>query len=220
MIEAKFRALMKNGTALVYLEPLKAAMALHSIDNEQRVSHFLAQLAHESAGFTVVEENLNYSAQGLAKTWPKRFANQGGSPNELAGQNGSPNELAKKLHRKPELIANNVYANRMGNGDEASGDGWRYRGRGLIQLTGKNNYRTASFALFDSDFLLTSPDKVLLPDVAAMTAAWFWNANGLNELADAGDIEKVTRRINGGRIGLEHREKLTLLALATTGVST
>jgi putative chitinase len=205
MIEVKFRALMKNDTALVYLEPLKAAMALYAIDNEQRVSHFLAQLAHESAGFTVIEENLNYSAQGLAKTWPKRFANQ----------DGSPNEIAKKLHRKPELIANNVYANRMGNGHEQSGDGWKYRGRGLIQLTGKNNYRTASFALSDSDFLLTNPDKVLLPDVAATTAAWFWNANGLNELADAGDTEKVTRRVNGGTIGLEHREQLTRLALAT-----
>jgi putative chitinase len=208
MIEQKFRALMGKTSALVYLEPLKAAMALNAIDNEKRVSHFLAQLAHESAGFTVVEENLNYSANGLAKTWPKRFANR----------DGTPNDVATRIQRKPELIANNVYANRMGNGHEQSGDGWKYRGRGLIQLTGKSNYRTASFALFDSDFLLSDPDKVLLPDVAAMTAAWYWSAIGLNDLADDGNIEQITRKINGGIIGLEHREKLTKLALSTPGV--
>jgi putative chitinase len=206
MIEQKFKAMMGKPTALGYLEPLKAAMALYSIDTEQRASHFLAQLAHESAGFTVVEENLNYSAEGLAKTWPRRFK--------------GPNDLAQKLHRKPELIANHVYASRMGNGDEASGDGWRYRGRGFIQLTGKDNYQAASRAIYQNTLLIDSPEEVLKPDVAAMTAAWFWSSNGLNELADIGDIAKVTRRINGGTIGLEHREKLTLLALATTGVST
>jgi putative chitinase len=210
MIEPKFKALMGEPFALIYLEPLKAAMALYSIDTEQRVSHFLAQLAHESSGFTQLEENLNYSAEGLSRVWPKRFKS-------ITGQ---PNELAKKLHRKPELVANHVYANRMGNGDEASGDGWRYRGRGFIQLTGKDNYQAASRAIYQSTLLIDSPDELLKPDVSAMTAAWFWSVNGLNEIADLGDIAKITRRINGGTIGLEHREKLTLLALATSGVLT
>lgn len=203
MIEAKFRALMGGREAIIYLEPLKAAMALHAIDTEQRVSHFLAQVSHESAGFTRITENLNYSAQGLAATWPRRFR----------GDNGQPNPLAHQLHRKPQLIANHVYANRMGNGDVASGEGWKYRGRGLIQLTGRDNYRAASFALYGSDLLLIDPDKLLEADVAAMTACWFWNTNGLNELADLGNVATVTRRINGGTIGLEHRARLTELAL-------
>jgi putative chitinase len=201
--EAKFRALMGSESALVYLDPLKAAAALHGIDTEERVAHFLAQVAHESAGFTRITENLNYSAKGLAATWPRRFR----------GADGKPNALALQLHRKPQWIASHVYANRMGNDDVASGDGWKYRGRGLIQLTGKDNYKAASNALYCSDLLVTDPDKVLQPDIAAMTACWFWGANGLNELADLGDVSKVTKRINGGTIGLEHRAKLTELAL-------
>lgn len=194
---------MGNQGALVYLEPLKAAMALHAIDTEERVSHFLAQVAHESAGFTRISENLNYSAAGLANTWPRRFR----------GDDGQPNGLAHQLHRKPQLIANHVYANRMGNGSVASGEGWKYRGRGLIQLTGKDNYRAASIALYGSDLLLVDPDKLLESDAAAMTACWFWNTNGLNELADLGNVATVTRRINGGTIGLEHRAELTHIAL-------
>lgn len=201
-IESKFRALMGNESALVYLDSLKAAMALHGIDTAERVAFFLAQVAHESAGFTRITENLNYSAKGLAATWPRRFA-----------LDGKPNSLALSLHRKPEQIANHVYASRMGNGDVASGDGWKYRGRGLIQLTGKDNYKAASLALYCSDLLVTDPNKVLDPDVAAMTACWFWKSNGLNELADLGNVTTVTRRINGGTIGLEHRAKLTELAL-------
>lgn len=203
MIESKFRALMGNQGALVYLEPLKAAMAFYGIDTDQRVSHFLAQVAHESAGFTLVQEGLSYSADGLAKTWPRRFA----------GDSGQPNELAYQLHRKPQLIANHVYANRMGNGSIESGQGWTYRGRGLIQLTGKSNYLAASTALYGSNLLQLEPDKVLEPDVAALTACWFWTSNGLNELADLGDVAMVTRRINGGTVGLEHRARLTQLAL-------
>lgn len=201
MIEPKFRALMGNQSALVYLEPLKAAMALHAIDTENRISHFLAQVAHESGGFTRITENLNYSAKGLAATWPRRFR----------GDDGQPNELAEMLHRKPELIANEVYANRMGN--TQPGDGWKYRGRGLIQLTGKSNYIAASNGLYNSDILVNEPNRVLQPDVAALTACWFWLSNGLNELADSGDVEKITRRINGGTIGLEHRAELTHIAL-------
>lgn len=201
MIEPKFRALMGNQSALVYLEPLKAAMFLHAIDTEERISHFLAQVAHESAGFTRISENLNYSAEGLAATWPRRFR----------GGDGKPNALAEILHRKPELIANEVYANRMGN--TQPGDGWKYRGRGLIQLTGKSNYIAASNGLYNSDILVDDPDRVLQPDVAALTACWFWLSNGLNELADLGDVRAITRRINGGTIGLEHRAELTHIAL-------
>lgn len=203
MIDSKFKALAGGREAIIYLEPLKAAMALHAIDTEQRISHFLAQVAHESAGFTRITENLNYSADGLASTWPRRFR----------GDDGQPNALAHQLHRKPQLIANHVYANRMGNGDLKSGEGWMYRGRGLIQLTGKDNYRAASFALYGSDLLLVDPDKLLEADVAAMTACWFWNTNGLNEMADLGNVATITRRINGGTIGLEHRARLTELAL-------
>lgn len=194
---------MGNQGALIYLEPLKAAMALYGIDTDQRVSHFLAQVAHESEGFTRVQESLNYSAERLAKVWPRRFA----------GDSGQPNELAYQLHRKPQQIANHVYANRMGNGPVESGDGWAYRGRGLIQLTGKSNYLAASVALYGSNLLWIEPDKVLEPDVAALTACWFWTSNGLNELAELGDVAKVTRRINGGTVGLEHRARLTELAL-------
>lgn len=194
---------MGSQSALVYLEPLKAAIALHAIDTEQRISHFLAQVAHESAGFTRISENLNYSAEGLASTWPRRFR----------GDDGQPNPLAHQLHRKPQLIANHVYANRMGNGGVASGEGWKYRGRGLIQLTGKSNYIAASNGLYNSDILVDDPDRVLKPDVAALTACWFWLSNGLNELADLGDVRAITRRINGGTIGLEHRAELTHIAL-------
>lgn len=201
MIDRKFRALMASNKALIYLETLKAAMALHAIDTEERISHFLAQVAHESAGFTRITENLNYSAKGLAATWPRRFR----------GDDGQPNELAEMLHRKPELIANEVYANRMGN--TQPGDGWKYRGRGLIQLTGKSNYTAASHALYNNEFLVDDPDRVLQPDVAALTACWFWLSNGLNELADLGDVRAITRRINGGTIGLEHRAELTHIAL-------
>lgn len=203
MIDSKFKALMGGRNAIVYLEPLKAAMALNAIDSDARVSHFLAQVAHESAGFTRITENLNYSADGLASTWPRRFR----------GDNGLPNALAHELHRRPQLIANHVYANRMGNGDVGSGDGWKYRGRGLIQLTGKSNYLAASIALYGSNLLCLEPEKVIEPDVAALTACWYWQANGLNELADLGDVAIVTRRINGGTIGLEHRARLTELAL-------
>lgn len=203
MIDSKFKKLMQGQAALIYVEPLKAAMALYNIDTPQRASHFLAQLAHESAGFTRVYEGLNYSADGLAKTWPRRFADA----------KGQPNELALKLQRKPQLIANNVYASRMGNGDVASGDGYRYRGRGLIQLTGRSNYLAASLAVYQSDVLVQAPDKLLDADCASLVAAWFWAANGLNELADLGDVQRITKKINGGLIGLEHRAQLTELAL-------
>lgn len=167
-----------------------------SLTTPTRQSAFLAQTAHESAGFTRLTENLNYSATGLATTWPGRFR----------GADGQPNALARALHRRPEAIANVVYANRMGNGPEAYGDGWRYRGRGLLQITGRAQYQRCGAALGLP--LVEQPDLLAQPEPAVLSAAWFWQVNGLNELADAGDFETITRRINGGLNGLAERRAL------------
>lgn len=172
---------------------LNAAFARFGISTRDRVAAFLAQTAHESAGFKRLAENLNYSAEGLAATWPSRYR----------GADGRPNELALRLARKPEAIANNAYANRNGNGPEASGDGWRYRGRGLIQLTGRSNYRACGVALglpFEAE-----PDLVAEPHHAAMASGWFWHTRGLNALADAAAFAAITRLVNGGMNGHDDR---------------
>ena len=177
-------------TAQLWAEPLTAAMAQFDINTPKRQAQFLAQVGHESGGFKRLVENLNYDAAGLARVWPGRFSSGTG-----------PNELAREIARDPEKIANAAYGLRMGN--NAQGDGWMYRGRGLIQLTGKANYQSAATALgYD---LVTSPDLVAKPQIAALTAAWFWQKNGLNQLADSGDTRAVTRRINGGTTGLDDR---------------
>jgi putative chitinase len=178
-----------------FCEPLNKAMAEFEIDNPKREAMFLAQCAHESGQFAAVSENLNYKAETLTKVFPKYFHDK------------DPNDYAKQ----PEKIANVVYANRMGNGDTESGDGYRYRGRGLIQLTGKNNYTKCGEALNmdlheDSDYLST-------PDGAARSAAWFWSENDLNECADADDIVNCTKKVNGGTLGLEEREAFWKKAL-------
>lgn len=170
--------------------PLGAAMDKFVINTPRRQAQFIAQIAHESGGFKQLTENLNYSAQGLASTWPGRFSTGTG-----------PNELAREIARNPEKIANAAYGLRMGN--NAQGDGWRYRGRGLIQLTGKANYQAAASAIGAP--LVEQPDLVAEPAMAAMTAAWFWSKNGLNALADSGDTRAVTKRINGGTTGLDDR---------------
>ena len=162
------------------------------IDNPLRRAHFLAQVAHESGHFKRLVENLNYSAKGLLATWPSRFTKA----------------IAAVYARKPERIANLVYANRMGNGSEASGEGWRYRGRGWIQLTGKSNYAAYSERLFGDDRLVRDPDMAAQPDVAAKLAGSYWQVNGLNELADKEDLTGITRRINGGLNGLADRANL------------
>jgi putative chitinase len=203
-----------------WLEPLNAAMFRFSINTPQRVAAFIGQCAHESANFTALSENLNYSAERMAAIWPLRFAVQEPDPKrpgktkpkkDAAGKN-IPTALALTLHRKPEMIASSVYANRMGNGPEASGDGWKYRGRGLIQLTGKDNYRLASDSLRVD--LVANPDAVTQPDMAALTAAWYWNKRGLNALADRGHNKTISRRINGGTHGLDDRLQRTATALA------
>jgi putative chitinase len=171
----------------VFVSALNDAMARFKIDTRLRVAAFLAQVGHESGQLRTVVENLNYSAEGLIRTWPKRF-------NELT---------ATAAARKPEQIANIVYASRLGNGPAVTGDGWRYRGRGLIQVTGWVNYQACGSAL--SLDLLTKPESLEQPVYAALSAAWFWSSNGLSELADAGRFEAITRKVNGGLNGQADR---------------
>ena len=165
-------------------------MPEYEINTPQRVAAFVAQTAHESGNYVFLEENLNYRAASLQKTFAKYFPTL---------------ELAQQYEKKPEKIANRVYANRMGNGSEETGDGWRYRGRGLIQLTGRNNYEFFAGSLEipvqeASEYLGTFEGSV-------QSACWFWENNNLNKWADAGDIKTMTKIINGGYIGLEDRIK-------------
>jgi putative chitinase len=158
------------------------------IDNKKRVAGFIAQTGHESGGYTVFKENLNYSAQGLMKTWPKRFPTQA---------------VANEFARQPAKIANSVYANRLGNGSPESGDGAKFIGRGLIQLTGKTNYqRFADYAGLTLDQVVVYMET---PRGALHSACWYWKEANLNPLADAGDITGMSKRVNGGTIGLDDR---------------
>jgi putative chitinase len=187
----------RNKQPAAWIHVLNEALNRFEINTTERMAAFLAQIAHESAELNRLLENLNYSAQGLLGTWPKRFASL---------------EFARQFERNPERIANHVYANRMGNGDVASGDGWKYRGRGVIQLTGRGNYRAVGNAIglpFETD-----PDLLLAPGPAALAAGFFWQSRGLNELADDRsddnddeDFVSITVRINGGRAGLADRRR-------------
>jgi putative chitinase len=160
----------------------------YDINTPQRIAAFIAQCSHESGGFTALKENLNYRAVTLRKIFPKYFPTD---------------DLANAFAGKPEMIANRVYASRMGNGDEASGDGYRYCGRGLIQLTGKNNYQAFADSLEMN--VEDVPDYLSTFEGAAQSACWFWESNNLNRFADAGDVKGLTKAINGGYIGLEDR---------------
>jgi putative chitinase len=171
-----------------WVEPLEEVFHRYEINTPSRQAAFIGQCAHESANFRTLQENLNYSAEALMKTWPSRFPTL---------------EAAQPYHRNPEKIANKVYGGRMGNGTEETGDGWLYHGRGLIQLTGKDNYTLAGDAL-GMDFV-HSPDYVLVPKYAALTAGWYWNKRQLNKEADAKDYTAMTKKINGGTIGLDDR---------------
>jgi putative chitinase len=197
---------VKQATAQKWVDAVAAACQEFNINTPQRIAGFLSQCAHESGGFERLQENLNYSADGMAGIWPKRFAVLGpdGKPVKKDGKN-QPNKFALALHRKPEMIANVVYSNRMGNGPTESGEGWKYRGRGLKQLTGKDNHRACSAGLGVD--LVENPDFLLEPVYAARSAAWFWATNRCNNFADAGDIEGLTKKINGGLIGIEDRKK-------------
>ena len=183
----------KPDVAAALVKSLSVLGEKYGLSTPLRLAHFLAQTAHESGGFRLIEENLNYSADGLNKIFPKYFIKAGRD--------------AQAYHRQPEKIANVVYASRMGNGDTASGEGYKFRGRGLIQLTGKSNYTG-----FATDSGITIDEAVAYlstPEGAVESAAWFWNKNGLNALADKDDVTAVTKRINGGTIGLDDRIKHT-----------
>ena len=191
----QLKTIMPRADAGKWLDALNAAMDERQINTPQRMAAFLAQIAHESGELTNLEEKLSYSAMRMCQVWPKRFPTQ---------------EAAAPYARNPQKLASRVYAGRLGNGDEASGDGWRYRGRGLIQLTGKSNYASCAKALGLD--LVGNPDFLLDPKGAARSAAWFWQSHGLNELADhqlgeddTEDFTEITKRINGGTIGLEER---------------
>jgi putative chitinase len=197
---------VKRATAEKWADAVANACAEFSISTPQRIAGFLSQCAHESGGFERLQENLNYSADGMSGIWPKRFAVLGpdGKPVKKDGKN-QPNKFALALHRKPEMIANVVYSSRMGNGPTESGEGWKYRGRGLKQLTGKDNHRACSAGLGVD--LVSNPDLLLEPVYAARSAAWFWSTNKCNAFADVEDIEGLTRKINGGLIGIDDRKK-------------
>ena len=183
-----------------WCEALNKILPDYDISTPQRVAAFVAQAAHESGGFTALHENLNYRPETLRKVFPKYFPTD---------------DLANQYAHNPEMIANRVYANRMGNGDEASGDGFRYCGRGLIQLTGKQNYQ--AFADSIETPVEQVPDFLQTFEGAVQSACWFWENNNLNQYADSGDILTMTTRINGGTIGLEDRQNHYNQALQVFG---
>jgi putative chitinase len=187
----------KKSVLELYATPVHEVAEYYDMyTNMNRAAGFVAQIAHESGGFNFVKENLNYGAAGLMNTFKKYFPDQ---------------EIANQYQRQPEKIANRVYANRMGNGDEDSGDGYRFCGRGLIQLTGRSNYTK-----FAGDLGISVEDTVAYletPAGAVSSAGWFWDQNNLNQYCDSGDFVMLTKRINGGTIGLEDRQEKYKLAL-------
>ena len=180
-----------------YCDALDETMSAYSINTAKRQAMFIAQILHESGLLSRVVENLNYSGERLHVVFPKYFPTQAS---------------ADAYARQPEKIANRVYANRLGNGNEASGDGYRFRGRGAIQLTGRSNYNACGGQVGHD--LIKDPAWLETPEGALKSAAWFWSKNGLNTLADAGDIVAATKRINGGTNGLNDRKALYAKALA------
>jgi putative chitinase len=181
-----------------WLGPLEEVFAKYDISTPARQACFIGQCAHESGNFKTLQENLNYSAEGLMKTWPSRFATK---------------EIADQYARQPAKIAGKVYNGRLGNTSEEEAS--MYLGRGLIQLTGRENYANCGTAL-GVDFI-GNPTLLVEPKYAALSAGWFWNKKGLNSLADTADIETMTKRINGGLIGLEDRKVKIAKALAALG---
>lgn len=176
---------------MILTDKYKTLLKKNEMDNPLVLAHFMAQLEHES-GLKPISENLNYSAEGLLKIFPKYFT---------VAQ-------AALYARKPEKIANRVYGSRYGNGDEKSGDGWRYRGRGFIQLTFKDNYKSATKDT-GVDYV-NNPDLLLNEADAMIVAIWFWKKNNLTKYALLDDIETITKRINGGLNGYEHRKQLLI----------
>jgi putative chitinase len=185
----------KSETLEQYVTPLNETFEKFDISTTARQSMFIAQIGHESANFTAVRENLNYSAQGLRRIFGKYF------PTDA---------LANTYARQPEKIANRVYANRMSNGPESSGDGWKFRGRGTLQVTGRYGYTN-----FAKDFGMSIDDAIVYLETsegAVMSAGWFWEKNNLNSFADQTRFTDMTKRINGGTNGLAHRKELWNIA--------
>lgn len=201
--------------AAVYAELFNELFPKFDITTKKRQAAFISQVGHESGSLNRLIENLNYSAEGLASTWPGRYST--GKKIIVNDKTvNEPNLLAKSLHRRPEAIANNCYANRLGNGDEKSGDGWRYRGRGLMQITGKANYQMcSSYCGVD---LVKNPELLEQKRCAVETALCFWRHNKLNALADKIVLEKpnvtdLTQKINGGTHGIKERLELFIVAM-------
>lgn len=192
-LEQLKQLLPKNPYVTYWHNALKQLLPDYEINTAKRIAAFVAQCSHESAGFTALKENLNYKPATLRKLFPKYF------PDDAIA-----NKYAS-MPNKQEAIANRIYANRMGNGPEESGDGYRYCGRGLIQLTGKQNYTwfAASLSITPEE----ATEYLATFEGAAQSACWFWETNKLNEWADKGDIVTLTKRINGGTIGLDDRIK-------------
>ncbi|MEJ2593826.1 MAG: glycoside hydrolase family 19 protein [bacterium] len=186
-----------------YLKAIKIGLERYQINTPLRVAHFIAQIAHESGSFRYSSENLNYSANALRSVFGKYF---------------KTNEEADRYARKPEKIANRVYGGRMGNGDEATGEGWKFRGRGLIQLTGKENYQKCARAIGKN--IDEEPDKLASdPEAAVLAAGWFWDSRKLNDHADKDDVLTITRRINGGTHGLDDRKAYLARAKKALGLA-
>ena len=207
-----------NKVAEVWLPYFNTIPKNFGIDTPLRMAAFLAQVGHESGGLTLLEENLNYSAEGLANTFPKRYAKR--LQNGLYAKNSVgrylPTDLAIKIARKPVLIASWTYADRMGNGSVESQEGWKYRGRGILQITGKSNY--AELTLNTGIDFVSNPDLLKEPAYALISACFFWKSNNLNRFADKKDILSLSKAINGGIIGLEHRKALYEKACKTLQV--
>ena len=181
-----------------WLGPLEETFVKYDISTPQRQACFIGQCSHESGNFKTLQENLNYSAEGLMKTWPSRFPTK---------------EVADQYARQPAKIAGKVYNGRLGNSSEEEAS--KFLGRGLIQLTGKENYEHCGSSLGVD--LVGNPDWLLDPKYAALSAGWFWNKKGLNALADTQDIDTMTKRINGGLIGLDDRKAKIAKALSVLG---
>jgi putative chitinase len=195
MLESQLLSLGIEGK---WLEPLEEVFTKYEINTPIRQACFIGQCAHESGNFKTLQENLNYSAEGLMKTWPSRFATK---------------EIADQYARQPAKIAGKVYNGRLGNTSEEEAS--KFLGRGLIQLTGKENYGNCGLGIGVD--LLADPALLLDPRYAALSAGWFWNKKGLNSLADAQDYETMTKRINGGLIGLDDRKAKIAKALSVLG---
>lgn len=183
--------LANNAHVTEWHAALSTALPANNIVTLEEVAEFIAQTAHESVNYTHLVENLNYSSAGLHATFPKIFPTV---------------DSAVPYARQPEKIGNKIYANRMGNGNENSGDGYRYRGRGILQITGKDNYTVCSHDVYGDDRLVTNPELLQDYQGSVDSACWFWNKRGLTALTDQGNFKEVTRRINGGYLGESERE--------------